>query len=468
MSTPQESKTAGALMWLIGGVQDAQNPASSRNRYVRVLATFASVGVARVATAVLGLVTIPIVLDAVGRQRYGIFATVLSAAAVLSVTDFGLGSGLLTEVASARARQASEMLQALVSTAFFLSAAIAVLLGLLTLAAVETLPWTGMLNVDSGQLASEGKWTAAALALGFAFGLPFSTAGHVRSAYQQGFINGLATAGGSAFGFAALLVAVSLALPLPALAVCVAGGTASGMFGNWLALVIRSPTSRPRTKLISRTAAAPLLRTGSLFFTLQVAGAVAFSSDNIVAAQVLGIDEVTDYAVPFRLFATISGFVTIATSAMWPAYAEAIAKGDTQWARRALSRCTRVLVLVSALAAVCLVPLSPSILRLWVGSDVRTDGRLLVGLGVWLVLSAYGHSVAAFLAASRVVAFQAVTAVAMAMANIVLSVLLAREIGVAGLIWGTVLSYFVCTATPYFFFLRRVSQRVPWQPPAQV
>ena len=48
----------------------------------------------------------------------------------------------------------------------------------------------------------------------------------------------------------------------------------------------------------------------------------------------------------------------------------------------------------------------------------------------------------------------------MAVANILLSIALARRIGVSGLIWGTVISYSAFVVVPYAFLVPRLVQRM--------
>ena len=47
----------------------------------------------------------------------------------------------------------------------------------------------------------------------------------------------------------------------------------------------------------------------------------------------------------------------------------------------------------------------------------------------------------------------------MAVVNIVLSVVLARSMGVSGLIWGTVISYAACVGVPFVVIVPRVVRR---------
>ena len=78
-----------------------------------------------------------------------------------------------------------------------------------------------------------------------------------------------------------------------------------------------------------------LLASGSAFFLIQIAGAVVFSSDNLVVSHYLGAAQVTPYNVTWRLVMLTAVLQSLIFPALWPAYAEAYARRDYAWMRRA-------------------------------------------------------------------------------------------------------------------------------------
>ena len=100
------------------------------------------------------------------------------------------------------------------------------------------------------------------------------------------------------------------------------------------------------------------------------------------------------------------------------------------------------------------------IVDVWSRGKVHPHASLLIGLGLWLVLGSAGNALAMFLNAAHIVRLQVVCATLMAVANILLSIALARRIGVSGLIWGTVISYSLLVVLPYAFLVPRLVQRM--------
>jgi O-antigen/teichoic acid export membrane protein len=185
-----------------------------------------------------------------------------------------------------------------------------------------------------------------------------------------------------------------------------------------------------------------------MFFILQVTVALAYASDNIVAAQVLRATAVPDYAMPMKLFSLAGIFPTLLFAGLWPAYGEAIARGDIAWIERTLKRTLSTTLVVVGVPAVGLVLFGREILHLWVGDAVRPGFALMAGMGAWCVLSALGNTVAVFLNGANELRAQVLCSLAMAPTAIVLKIVLARMWGLPGIVWAIVFSYVVCTALP--------------------
>ena len=215
----------------------------------------------------------------------------------------------------------------------------------------------------------------------------------------------------------------------------------------------RRPWLRPRWSRVSREAAGKLLHTGLLFLALQVAVALAYTSDNVVAIRVLGPEAVTDYSVPMRLFSVPMLLVSMSLAPLWPAYAESVARGDIDWARRTLARSLVVALVVAAPSALVLVAFGRWIVGVWVGPEVIPSLALLAGLGVWTVLSSLGNAVAMFLNGVGAIRFQVVIALVMAVGALSAKIVLAGMIGVPGIIWGTVIAYAVFVVVPIAVFV---------------
>jgi O-antigen/teichoic acid export membrane protein len=283
----------------------------------------------------------------------------------------------------------------------------------------------------------------------------------VQLGYQEGFANGAWGAAGSLLGLVALFVAIAAEAPLPWLVAAMAGGPVVALAANGVVLFrVRRPWLRPRRDNVRADAGRALLKLGALFFVLQAVMAVAFLSDNIVAAQLFGASAVAQYNVPQRLFDIVLLGAGLMLAPLWPAYAEALARRDTTWVAHTLRRSLlRTAAIVSA-AALLLVTAGPTLLAVWVGPVITPSRALLLGFAAWALLGACGTAVAMFLNGAHLLRFQVATACIMAAAAITLKIILGARFGLAGIIWGTVLGYTLGTALPMAWYVPRVLRQL--------
>ncbi len=431
-----------------------------RRRLRRAGATSASSLVARGASFASLLVLVPLTVPYLGVERYGIWMTLLSLVALLGITNLGMGNALITLIARTEAAADQEEAGRYVSTAAVLFGAIAISLGLVGAMVLPFVPWGSLLNVPAGALADEGGRAAVALLVVFLLMIPVGIVGQIRLGYQEGYVTAWLDATASVLGVVGVVVGVAVGAGLPWLVAAAAAAPLATGLVNWVLLVRAHPVLRPLVRRADRRHAKVLLRSGGLYFALQLAFVVGFSADNFVAAQVLGPAAVTQYAVPYGLAMAGVGLSSVLVLPLWPAYAEALARGDVAWVLRILRRSLIATSTAALAAAVAFVPFGGPIVDAWSRGEVDPGWGLLVGLGLWLVLGSVGSALAMFLNAAHIVRMQVICASLMATANIMLSIVLAKKIGVAGLIWGTVISYTIFIVVPYAVLVPRLLVRL--------
>ena len=441
---------------------DAATPEGrGRARYRRAALSGVAAGGARAISILTVLVSIPLAVGYLGAERYGLWATLSTLIALLGFADVGLGNGVVTAVAEADGRGDRRAARGYVSSAFFFLLGIGVVLGAMFAFAFPFIPWGAVYNVHSSVAVAEAGTATAVFAACFLLTLPASVGERTQLAYQEGYINGLWAAFGSLLGLAGVLLAIAVEASLPWLVLAFAGGPLVALLANSAMLFLRRrPWLRPRLEAVGRDAAKHLMRLGLLFAVLQLAVSVSFSSDNIVVAQLFGPEAVTEYSVTMRLFAVIPMILTILFNPLWPAYGEALARGDVTWVKSTLVRSLALAFGATAVVASVLVAFGGSIARLWVGPSVTPTFWLLLGFAGWAVLTATGNALAMFLNGVNVIRLQAAAAVALAVGALPAKVLLGDAVGLPGVIWGTVIVYAVVAALPFAFVTPRLVRRV--------
>jgi O-antigen/teichoic acid export membrane protein len=343
---------------------------------------------------------------------------------------------LISEVAAAEGRDDRDLVARAVSTAFFALLGLAAVLAVLFALAYRFVPWSSVFNVDGHAARGVGA-AAAAFAAGILLSLPLAAVQRTQVGMQETFVASGWQALGSLLALASVLVAVAVGASLPYLVLAVAAAPALALAGNGAQLFFRRhPWLRPEIKRIDGLTGRRLLRIGALFFVLQLAVAVAYGSDALVLTQILGPKAVTTYSVTMRLFLIVPALAGFVLAPLWPAYGEAISRGDAEWVRRTLRRALRGGLALSVSGAVLLALVARPLIHVWAG--FRPPYLLVAAAGIWMIVMTTAAVLAAFLNGARVIRAQVVLALAMMTANLGLSIGFTHWIGLSGVIWGSI------------------------------
>ena len=97
------------------------------------------------------------------------------------------------------------------------------------------------------------------------------------------------------------------------------------------------------------------------------------------------------------MFAVIATIVTMLMMPLWPAYAEAISRGDMHWVRHTLSRTLLGVFAFTTVVSGLLLLFANKLLLWWVGPSIHPSFALMLGLAVWAILSNCGNTLSMFL-----------------------------------------------------------------------
>jgi len=435
----------------------------ANERHRRAFLTALASGLSRVISISTGLISVPMTLRYLGTERYGLWMTISAIIAFLAFSDLGINNSLLNGIAKAYGRNDRVLARQYVSSAFFLLTAVALVLGAIFLVAYPWISWASIFRVHSTQAMSESGPAIAVFTGCFLLNIPVGIVTRVQSGYQDGFIANLWIALGSVLSLLLLLLVIHYHGSLALLVLAMAGSPILVLVLNGFVLFgIQRPWLIPSKRYVERGVSKDLMHLGGLFFILQLAGAIAFSSDNLVLARIIGPEAVTSYSVPCRLFSLISMVTMLIIAPLWPAYGEALERQDHRWIRKTLYQTLMISASVSVIMSTALVIWGPRIIHLWVGPGVTPSMLLLVGLGIWGVLLSVSSTLAVFLNGISVVRIQVIIASLGACTNIVLSVYLTHRVGIPGVVYGSILSQGFIVLLPYYCYMNRyINKRLP-------
>lgn len=310
----------------------------SQERYRRVALTALTSLVSKGVTLLTLLVSVPLTVDYLGAERFGLWMAVSALIAFLTLLDFGVGNGLLNRVVEANGRGDIEGVRAAVGMGFFLLCGVAVLLLTLFAVSYAWLPWPTLFNVRSAEAVAEAGPAVAALVTTFALGLPLSVVSRVQLGFQEGLRSNLWQITANLAGFVGLLLVVAWRGGLVWLVVAVTGLPLLVQVANSAHYFRRvRPSLWPQWPKGYRAECRQLAQTGGTLFVLQTFALAWTYVDVFVITHAVSLEAAGHYAVLQRIFA-VTLVAQFFIPALWPAYGDALARRDTAWAKQTLRR----------------------------------------------------------------------------------------------------------------------------------
>ncbi|MDR3764203.1 MAG: oligosaccharide flippase family protein [Acidobacteriota bacterium] len=446
-----------------GSAENGNGSAEERAkmRHKRIAFSTVTAGATKLTSILTIFITAPLCYRYLGAERYGMWMAIVSLVTMLCFADLGIGNGLLTLISEADGKDDPRLVRRYVSSAVFLLSALAVLLVAAAGAFYPLIPWHRLFSVTTAQAARESGPSFLALIFCLAISMPLGVTQRIHAGYQEGYVSSLWNALGNLLSLGLVIASIFFHLSLPWLVLGVAGGPALALLLNtvWL-FGWNKPWLMPSVAEIRRDICWKVLHMGLLFFVLQSALAIGFSSDSLVIARILGAEKVADYSVTARLFTVLPVLMNVALIPLWPAYGEAFARGDVMWLKKTLVRSLRWTVAAALLINTVLVVAAHWILRLWIGPQVQASHELLLGLWLSQTLAAVFTPLSIFLNGLKVLRFQAVCFSLMAALNICASIFLTRRIGVSGVVYGSVIAQLLCLILPTAIYVPRLLRRL--------
>lgn len=335
----------------------------------------------------VGLVALPILIHAVGVNRYGIITLSAMVVGYFGLFDFGLGAAATKLIAEAAGSGDRTKVPSLFWTSLLLMFAFGTCGGVLA-AAVS--PWLvhHLFRISTGL--QSGALHAFRL---LAFSLPFViSAGSLRgtlAAFQRfDLINAVRVPMG-VFLYIGPLLVLPFSYHLEYLvAVMVAGRLAA-----WLASLVLCLRLLPELRgnpAFSRIAVLPMLRFGGWVAVSQIVSPIMEYFDRFLIGAMLSMAAVAYYAVPYQVASKL-WIVSAAIEGVAFAGFSSTFRTDPRRTALIFQRATLWVLFAQFPAVLAIVALAPEALRLWLGAEFARNSA---GVLRWIAIGVFLNSLA--------------------------------------------------------------------------
>lgn len=336
---------------------------------------------------VFGLVAIPVLVGAIGAERFGVLAIAWMVIGYFSLFDLGLGRSL-TQIVSDRLGQGRpDEVPFLAWTALALMAGLGLtgggVLWLLTPVLVG-----GVLNVPPPLVAeTEGAFRILALTVPFVVATT-GLRGLLAALQRFGYVNAVRIPLGASTYLAPLLV-----LPFSRSLVPIVAVLAAARVAAWAAYLVLCFRALP--SLLRRTGVRPaeiggLLSFGGWVTVSNVVGPLMVYFDRFLIGALLTMTAVAHYVTPFEVLTRLSVIPAAVAGVFLPAFATTFRAAPERTARL-FDRSSRTVLILVFPPLLVLTALAPEGLELWVGADFAREGAPVAR---WLAAGVFVNALA--------------------------------------------------------------------------
>lgn len=379
---------------VIEDMPDSANAESSVRRDRSIRLAVATSLVSKVGTVLLQLISIPLAVRILGREEFGLFTLVNLTLGTVSLLEIGVGPALAHGLSKARATGDTGGEKSLASTAFFLMAAMALLVGAVMAATLFTVPLGALFgNEFNGKedVLRPALWTGLGL---FLLLFVVNLTERIREGYLEVAANNLWGAVGNVMGAAFVGAGIWFFPEVWFLVLAVHGAMILSKVGNMFSVWKKHPLTVPSLKAFRPSMVRGLLTDGLSFSACFIL--TSFVEANFCGWMIGRIGGGPSSVALWGVFVTLTvmqlGFVVMLSTPTWPAVAEALARGDVRWARGAARRLYLFGIGFAAMSALGLVLLGPWGMGVWLGkSFAGTDPVVLACYAFYFIAHVWRH-----------------------------------------------------------------------------
>lgn len=394
---------------------------------------------------------VPLILGGVGPQQYGLWLAIASVLSFITLFDFGVGNALIGHIAKHRDDR-QKVGELIVSSTFFLILITSMSLLMFYLLR-PCINWAWLLGNDL-PLSIDIAQVATAVFAVVSLTILLSIAPAVRAGLQEGHRNSYYSIAGQLMNLLFAWMGVEFELDLASLIVLSSLGSILSGAVNLLILLRRF---RPKLQKLTINNQSRLFFTGWEFFVLQILGLLSYNLDSVIIAKYVGLGDVAQYGVLQKIFAIPSIVLSMIYAALWPAYADALARKDERWISM-IYRKSLVWGLFFAIftSSVLFFSLDYFLLLLSSGALI-IDSSAATGMYVLGCLSAIGGATSSLMNGMHQLRAQIYIGILATVVNVSVSLYLVQRVGLAGPIWGTAIALLLTYPLLVFICSRKIA-----------
>lgn len=391
-------------------------------------------------TLSLTFLTVPLLIQGLGVENYGVWVTIFSVFGWVYLLDLGIGNGVKNNLTIAMLNKNHIEASQYITTAFVIIAFISFSFFLVFSSLIYIIDLSTLLNIN------QEEWFLKVI---FFITLFFFSINFIFSLYKQLFysVQKSSYVELSNFLYNALVFiqvyVVSNYFTNSLLKVAIIYGFSNLIIGLvWnLLFFYQQPKLELKIKNFRKHKIKEITGIGIDFFIIQICLLVILMSDNLIISSLLDPTEVTSYNNVFKVFQVYLVVSTVILTPLWTLYTDAFQKKDFNWIINTIKRLNRLFLLL-IVAVLLTIYYSEEILFFWIKEKLYYSKYLFLFMGIFVIVRVYGDIYFYFLNGIGKTRLQLILFIIGAIINIPLSIVFVTKLnlGNSGVILATIIS----------------------------
>lgn len=389
---------------------------------------------------IISLIYVPIFLNCLGDEKYGVWVTISSILSWLTQFDVGIGNGLRNKLSEYYAKDDRENSKGVVSTSYCILTVVSIVVFVLfvLISFIFDIPDFMGIKLDSEPVNIVLIIAAASVCLNFVLGL----CGTIFYAIQESSVVSLK---GIVVQVGQLMVALVLTAVSNSNLIIVAAlyGLAEIITNVCFSfyLFYRKKFLIPSVKKYNKIYFNEVVSLGLQFFILQICTLVIYSTDNMIISKYIGPSEVTPYSIVHNVFSLVIVVHTALNMPMWSTYTAALTNKDYGYIKKNLLRILGITLILS-IGTIIAIPLFKPAAKIWLQKELVYPVGLIALEAVYTILALISNTFSSLLSGVNYVKKTVYISVIQAIVNIPLSLYCALnlDMGIVGVKIGSVIA----------------------------
>lgn len=399
------------------------------------------------------LLIVPITIDYLNKEVYGIWMTITSILFWINTFDIGLGNGMRNYLTEAISQKDYSLGKKYISTTLSLLTLIALVIGVIVLIPLLTIDFNKFFNTEA--ISNFDLRSTMIVAISFTLcNFVLKNIGFIYVAMQKYAINDFLSVLGNVLSLGIIFLLTKFTSGH--LIYVVLAYTATQCIIFCLAaipLFKNHPELRPAFRFFDKSLSQKIVGKGLGFFVIQISSClVIFGAANMFITQFCGPAAVTTYNIAYKFFNLLVIAYTIILSPMWNAYTDAYVKGDMKWIEQTFNRALKLWGL-SVVGGLVMLAGCQIFYHLWVGEKVIVPFTVSLCTLIYVCFFNLNNCVTYLINGLNKIRIQIITSLVFTALYIVVVLLLGKQLGIEGVVLSMAGSY-ACMSLIHLFQCR--------------